>query len=181
MFCQEVPTYQLVQGMHEISAHIVSRLMHSQGLNQNADLKQRYVTMQRTLDLIKEETGNYPYASLLSCIQSFGLICMISRKGISTILCSMADYEFNNETCFETVHAPLCRSTVLSLSDCDKEASSLLEHSSGRFNLGAMEKKKMKSRHLEMRNIFSPLDDTLSMSMLHLKERLLLTADSKPH
>ena len=38
VFCQEVPTYQLIKGMHEISAHIVSILMHSQGLNQNVDL-----------------------------------------------------------------------------------------------------------------------------------------------
>ena len=36
---QEVPTYQLIQGMHKISAHIVSRSMHNQGLEQNADLK----------------------------------------------------------------------------------------------------------------------------------------------
>ena len=45
VFCQEIPTYQLIQGMHEISAHIVSRSMHSQGLNQNVDLKQRHVTV----------------------------------------------------------------------------------------------------------------------------------------
>ena len=92
----------------------------------------------------------------------------------------MANYEINNETCFETVHASLCRSTTLSLSDYDKEASALLENSRGSFNLEAVEKKR-KSIHLEMRSIFSPLDDTLSMSMLQLKERLLLTADSKPH
>ena len=45
VFSQEVPTYQLIQGMHEILAHFVSRLMHSQGLNQNVDLKQRHVTV----------------------------------------------------------------------------------------------------------------------------------------
>ena len=33
-----------------------------------------------------------------------------------------------------------------------------------------------KGRHLEMRNFFSSLDDTLSMSMPQLKERLLLVA-----
>ena len=155
--------------------------MHSQGLNQNADLKQSHVTAQRSLDLIKDETRNYRYASFLSCIQSLGLRCRVSRKGISTILCSMVDCEISNETCFETVHASLCKSTALSLSDCEKEASTLLEHSRGSFNLEAVEKKKMKSRNLEMRSIFSPLDDTLSMSILQLKERLLLTTDSKPH
>ena len=145
--------------------------MHSQGLNQNADLKQSHVTAQRSLDLIKAETGNYRYASLLSCIQSLGLRCRVSRKGISTILCSMVDCEISNETCFETVHASLCRSTELSLSDCDKEASALLENSRGSFNLEAMEEKKMKSRQLEMRRIFSPLDATLSMSMQQLDRK----------
>ena len=45
MFCQEVPTYQFIQGMHEILAHIISISMHSQGLDQNFDLKQRYITV----------------------------------------------------------------------------------------------------------------------------------------
>ena len=44
VFCQEVPTYQLIQGMHEISAHNISRSMNSQGLDQSADLKQKYIT-----------------------------------------------------------------------------------------------------------------------------------------
>ena len=38
VFCQEVPTYQLIQGMHKISAHIVPRPIHNQGLEQNVDL-----------------------------------------------------------------------------------------------------------------------------------------------
>ena len=37
-----------------------------------------------------------------------------------------------------------------------------------------MEEEMSKGRHLEMRNSFSSLDDTLSMSMPQLKERLLL-------
>ena len=37
-----------------------------------------------------------------------------------------------------------------------------------------------RSRHLEIRNSFSSLDDTLSMSMPQLKERLLLAADPRP-
>ena len=40
----------------------------------------------------------------------------------------MADCEISNDTFFETVHASFCRSTTLSLSGCDKEASSFLEH-----------------------------------------------------
>ena len=37
-----------------------------------------------------------------------------------------------------------------------------------------------RSRPLEKRNSFSSLDDTLSMSMSQLKERLLLAADPRP-
>ena len=37
-----------------------------------------------------------------------------------------------------------------------------------------------RGRHLEIRNSFSSLDDTLSMSMPQLKERLLLAADPRP-
>ena len=95
VFCQEVPTYQLIQGMHTILAHIVSRSMNRQGLDQNADLQQRHVTVQRTLDLIKEEAGNYPYTSLLSCIQPLELRCRVSENGISITLCTMADYEIS--------------------------------------------------------------------------------------
>ena len=82
-------------------------------------------------------------------------------------------------TCFETVHASICISTALSLSDCDKEASALSENSRGSFNLEAVEKKKMKSRHLEMRNILSFLDDNFSMSISLLKEKLLLAVNPK--
>ena len=31
VFSQEIPTYQLIQGMHKLSSHIVSRPMHNQG------------------------------------------------------------------------------------------------------------------------------------------------------
>ena len=37
-----------------------------------------------------------------------------------------------------------------------------------------------RSRHLEIRNSFSSLDDTLSMSMPQLRERLLLVVDPRP-
>ena len=44
MFYQEVPTYQLIQGMHKSLAHMVSRSVHNQGLEQDADLKQKHIT-----------------------------------------------------------------------------------------------------------------------------------------
>ena len=56
VFWQEVSTHQLIQGMHEHSSNIVSvdliesyedmpsGLMHNQGLEQNADLKQKHIT-----------------------------------------------------------------------------------------------------------------------------------------
>ena len=37
-----------------------------------------------------------------------------------------------------------------------------------------------RSRHMEVRNSFSPLNDTLSMSMPQIKERLLLAANPRP-
>ena len=85
VFWKEVPTHQLIQGMHELSSHIVSvnlienyedmplGPMHNQGLEQNADLKQKHITTQRTLVLIKEEVKNCPISSLLSYIQPFEL------------------------------------------------------------------------------------------------------------
>ena len=36
-------------------------------------------------------------------------------------------------------------------------------------------------RHLEVRNTFSFLDDTFSMSTPHIKEKLLPAADPKPY
>ena len=41
-------------------------------------------------------------------------------------------------------------------------------------------KEAVRSRHLEIRSSFSSLDDTLSMSMPQLKERILLAADPRP-
>ena len=81
MLCQEVPTYQLIQGMHTHSSPIVLvdlietygdmplGSMHNQGLEQDADLKQQTITAQRTLDLIKEEMKSYPNLSWMSYIQ----------------------------------------------------------------------------------------------------------------
>ena len=73
-------------------------------------------------------------------------------------------------------------STVLSLGRYEsKEAPSFLEHSEGSFTHDKMEVKMMNGRHLEMRNIFSFLDDTFSKSISQLKERLLPAADLEPH
>ena len=69
----------------------------------------------------------------------------------------------------------------MSLSSSDNErAPSFLEHSKGRFTYEAMEVKMIDSRHLEMRNIFSFLDDTFSMSISQLKEKLLPAGDLEP-
>ena len=77
VFWQEVSTHHLIQGMHPISYHIfsvplietyghmTSGPLHDQGLEQHADLKQKHITTQRTLDLIKEVMKSYPSSSLL--------------------------------------------------------------------------------------------------------------------
>ena len=78
VFCQEVPTYQLIQGMHTHSSPIVSVYLietygdmpsgplHNQGLGHSADLEQQHITAQRTLDLIKEEMKSYPSFSWMN-------------------------------------------------------------------------------------------------------------------
>ena len=180
--------------MHALSSHIVSvdlietygsmpsGPMHNQGLDQNADLKQKHITMQRTLDLIKEEIKSYPSSSLLSYIQPFEFKCRVSENGMSKILCTIACYEINIVPCFEIEHVLPCRSTVLSLSSFEyEEVPSFFENSEGSFTHEAMEDKMINGRHLDMRNLFSFLDDTFSMSISQLKERLLPTADPKPH
>ena len=76
--------------MHGILSHIVlvdligtyedmpSGPVHSQGLERNADLKQQHITMQRTLDLIKEEMKSYPSLSLKNYNQPFEFKCRFS-------------------------------------------------------------------------------------------------------
>ena len=92
----------------------------------------------------------------------------------------MTDYEISIVPYFETTYALPYRSTVLSLSSCDKErASSFLDHSGGSFTHEAMEEKMINGRHLEMRNLFSLLDDPFSMSLSPLKEKLLLALNPK--
>ena len=84
----------------------------------------------------------------------------------------MGGYEINIVPCFETTYAPPCRFTTLSLSNNDNEGAPLfLEHSEGSFTHEAMEVKMINGRHLEMRNLFSFLDDTFSMSISHIRER----------
>ena len=56
-----------------------------------------------------------------------------------------------------------------------------MEHFEGSFSHEAMEVKMVDGRHLEMRNLFSFLDDTFSMSITLLKEKLLPAAHPKLH
>ena len=84
--------------------------------------------------------------------------------------------------CFETSHVLPCRSTLLSLSNSDKEGAPLfLEHSEGSFTHESMEVKITNCIHLEMRNLFSFLDDTFSMSISFLKEKIIPAANPEPH
>ena len=137
---QDVSKYQLIQGMHTISSHIVlvplsetygeipSGLMHDQGLEHHADLEYHHITAQRTLDLIKEEMKNHPSLSLMNYIQPFELKCRVVEDGMSMILCTMAGYEFNIVPCFETTHVLPCRSTALLMrSNKNKRSHSLGE------------------------------------------------------
>ena len=56
-----------------------------------------------------------------------------------------------------------------------------MEHSEGSFIHEAMEVKMINGRNLEMRNLFSFLDDPFSMSISQLKEKLLFAVDPKLH
>ena len=98
------------------------------------------------------------------------------------ILRAIIGYEINIVPCFETVYVLPCISTTLSLRSSDNdEAPLFLEHFEGSFTHEEMEDNMMNGRHLDMRNIFSFLDDTFSMSTSQLKERVLPTADPGPH
>ena len=98
------------------------------------------------------------------------------------ILCTMIGYEISIVPFFETVYVLPCRSTTLSLSSSDNEEAPLfLDHSEGSFTHKEMEVKMLNGINIAMRNILSFLDDTLSMSISYLKERLLPTVDPGPH
>ena len=98
------------------------------------------------------------------------------------ILCTITGYEISIVPCFETAHVLPCRSTTLSLSSSDNEGAPLfLGHSKGSLTHEAMKLKMINGRHLEMRNIFSFLDDTFSMSISQLKEGLLPTVYLESH
>ena len=124
----------------------------------------------------------YPSLSWMDYIQPFELKFRVAQNGMSIILCTMIGYEISIVPFFETTYVLLCRSIALSLSSSDNEEAPLfLEHSELSFTHEAMGVKMMNGRHLEMRNIFSFLDDTFSMSISQLKERLLPAADLEPH
>ena len=115
-------------------------------------------------------------------IKPLELKCRVVEKGMSIFLYTVTGYEISIVPCFETAYVLPCGSTALSLSSSDNEEAPLfLEHSEGSFPLEAMEDKMMDGRHLEVRNLFSFLDDTFSMSISQLKERLLPTAEPEPH
>ena len=57
----------------------------------------------------------------------------------------------------------------------NKRTNSLCDQSNGSFIHEEMEEKMIDGRHLEVRNIFSFLDDTFSMNISHLKEKLIPT------
>ena len=65
-------------------------------------------------------------------------------------------------------------------SDEEKRTHALWEHSHGSFIHEAMEEGMVDGRHLEVRNPFSFLGDTFSMSTPQLKEKLLLATDPRP-
>ena len=70
-------------------------------------------------------------------------------------------------------------STVLR-NDGERRNHSSCEHSKGSFIQEAMKEAVRRSRHLEIRNSFSSLDETLSMRMPQIKERLVLVSDPRP-
>ena len=63
----------------------------------------------------------------------------------------------------------------------EKRTHSSWEKSDVSFIQEAIKEEMKKGRHLEMKNNFSSLDDTFSMSMPHLKEILLPTVDLETH
>ena len=99
-------------------------------------------------------------------IKPLELKCRVSEEAMSMILCTMTSYEISIVSCFETTYVLPCRSIVLSLSSSDNEEAPLfLEHSKGSFTHEEMEDKMINGRHLDMRNLFSFLDDTFSVSI----------------
>ena len=72
--------------------------------------------------------------------------------------------------------------TAMSKSNSEERRThSSWEHLDVSFIQEAMEEEMKKGRHLEMRRIFSSPDETFSMSMPQLKEKLLLAANPRPH
>ena len=114
---------------------------------------------------------NYPNLSLLSYTQPFELKCGVSEDGMSMILCTMSSYEFSIVPCYETADTALSMS-----SNGEKRTHSLWDQFNGSFTHEAMELKVIDGRHLEMGNIFPFQDNSFSMRISHLKEKLILAA-----
>ena len=115
------PSHIISLPLIETYGNMPSGPMHNQGLEQYADLEQHHNTVQRTLDLIKEEMKIYPRLSWMDYIQPLELKCRVSEDGMSMILCTMAGREFSIVPSYETPYVSPCRSTTLSLSSSDNE------------------------------------------------------------
>ena len=126
-----------------------SRPLYNQGLEKHVDLKQQPITAQRTLDLIKEKMKSYPSFSLLRYTQPFELKCGASDDGMSIILCTMQDYEFNIVPCHEVADTSSWKLVEFSMSNSDeKRIHSLLENSNGSFTHEALERHMIYGRHI---------------------------------
>ena len=155
--------------------------MHIIGLEQNSDLKQQHMTAQRTLDLIKEEMKIYTSFHGWTKFNTLSWSVDFQKMGWAWSYVQWL-VEISIVPCFETTYVLPCRSTTLSLSSSDNEEAPLfLENSKGCFTHEAMEVKMMNGRHLEMKNLLSFFDDTFSMIISPLKERLLPATDPEPH
>ena len=98
------------------------------------------------------------------------------------ILCTMGGYDFSIVSCLEKTKTPLWRLTTLSMSNSEKKRThSLWEQSNGSFIHEAMEENMIDGRHLEIGNLFPFQDDSFSMSISQLKEKLIPAADPKPY
>ena len=167
----------------ELIKKIPSGHLHDQGLEKLVDLEQKIITIQRTLDLIKENMYCYPSLSWLSYTQQFVLKCGVVEDGRSTILFNIVpDYEFSIICGHETTHVSPCISTTMLLSNSDEMRAPLfLEHSKGSFTHEALEGQMIDGRHIVMESTFHCQDEVSLMSISQLKEESLPTTCMEPY
>lgn len=108
---------------------------HNQGLENLSDFEQQTITVQRTLELFKEEMYSHPSFSVLRYMQHFLLNFGVSKDGMSIVLViTIPGYGFNIVYGHETIYAPSWKSAVLSLRRSDELGAQLfLEHSNDLF------------------------------------------------